>query len=67
MARLNPEYVVAALMQRGVPQHVAQGVVMNFQDESGLNTGIQEASPNVHGTRRVGSDAAHLARFQHAQ
>ena len=54
MARLNPEYVVAALMQRGVPQHVAQGVVMNFQDESGLNTGIQEASPNVHGTRGFG-------------
>lgn len=45
MARLAPEYVVAALMQRGVPQHVAQGVVMNFQDESGLNTGIQEHAP----------------------
>ena len=47
MAKLNPEYVVAALMQRGVPQHVAQGVVMNFQDESGLDTGIQEHSPRA--------------------
>jgi hypothetical protein len=45
MARLTPEYVVASLVQRGVPSHVAQGVAMNFQDESGLNTGIQEKAP----------------------
>lgn len=45
MPKLDPGYVVAALMQRGVPQHVAQGVVMNFQDESGLDTGIQEGAP----------------------
>jgi hypothetical protein len=45
MARLTPDYVIASLVQRGVPQHIAQGVVMNFQDESGLNTGIQEKAP----------------------
>jgi hypothetical protein len=45
MAKLGPEYVIASLVQRGVPEHVAQGVVMNFQDESGLNTGIQEQAP----------------------
>jgi len=45
MARLPPAQVVAALVQRGVPEHVAQGVVMNFQDESGLDTGIQEGAP----------------------
>lgn len=45
MAKLTPEYVIASLVQRGVPLHVAQGVVMNFQDESGLNTGIQEKAP----------------------
>jgi hypothetical protein len=30
-----------------VPQHVAEGVVMNFQDESGLDTGIQEHAPRA--------------------
>jgi Phage tail lysozyme len=47
MARLSPEYVVAALMQRGVPKHVAQGVAMNLQDESGLETGINERNPTA--------------------
>jgi len=45
MARFPPAQIVAALVQRGVPEHVAQGVVMNFQDESGLDTGIQEGAP----------------------
>jgi hypothetical protein len=45
MAILAPTAIVAGLVQRGVPEHVARGVVMNFQDESGLNTGIQEAAP----------------------
>ena len=45
MPRLSPQEVVAGLVKRGVPQHVAEGVVMNFQDESGLNTGIQEKAP----------------------
>jgi hypothetical protein len=45
MARLSSQDIVAGLVQRGVPQHVAEGVVMNFQDESGLNTGVQEQAP----------------------
>jgi hypothetical protein len=45
MARLSHDYVVSSLVQRGVPEHVAQGVAMNFQDESGLDTGIQEKAP----------------------
>lgn len=34
-------------MQRGVPLHVAQGVAWNFQDESGLNSGINEVNPRA--------------------
>ena len=39
------------LIARGLPDHVADGFVMNFQDESGLNPGINEASPLVPGSR----------------
>lgn len=39
------------LMDRGMPQHVAQGFVMNFQDESGLRTDINEIEPVVPGSR----------------
>lgn len=52
--RLTEEQVIAGLTKRGVPLHVAQGVTMNFSDESGLDTGIQESAPNVHGTRGFG-------------
>lgn len=44
-------YVRAGLIERGLPEHVADGFVMNFQDESGLNPGINEASPLVPGSR----------------
>lgn len=43
--------VRAGLIQRGMPEHVADGFVMNFQDESGLNPGINEAAPIVPGSR----------------
>ena len=39
------------LISRGLPDHVADGFVMNFQDESGLNPGINEAAPVVPGSR----------------
>lgn len=39
------------LIQRGMPEHVADGFVMNFQSESGLNPGINEANPLVEGSR----------------
>lgn len=43
--KLTREQVVAGLVARGVPEHVAQGVAMNFQHESGFDTGIQEIAP----------------------
>jgi hypothetical protein len=39
------------LIARGLPEHVAEGFVMNFQDESGLNPGINERNPIVPGSR----------------
>lgn len=39
------------LISRGLPEHVADGFLMNFQDESGLNPGINEAQPLVPGSR----------------
>lgn len=39
------------LIARGLPEHVADGFIMNFQDESGLNPGINEISPIVPGSR----------------
>jgi len=43
--KLTRDQVVASLVARGVPEHVAQGVAMNFQHESGFDTGIQEIAP----------------------
>lgn len=48
---LSPDFVTAGLVQRGLPEHVAQGVVANLKDESGLNPGINEANPLVKGSR----------------
>jgi hypothetical protein len=39
------------LTARGLPEHVAEAFVMNFQDESGLNPGINETTPTVAGSR----------------
>lgn len=39
------------LIARGLPEHVADGFLMNMQDESGLNPGINEAEPLVPGSR----------------
>lgn len=43
--------LVRGLVTRGLPQHVAEAFVINFQDESGLNPGINEANPIVPGSR----------------
>jgi Phage tail lysozyme len=45
MVQLTADQVIAGLVRRGVPAHVAQGVAMNFRDESGFETGIQERNP----------------------
>ena len=41
----------SGLIERGLPEHIADGFVMNFQDESGLNPGINEENPIVPGSR----------------
>lgn len=48
------QQVYEGLLSRGMPEHIAQGFMMNFQDESGFRPGIEEAVPNVHGTRGRG-------------
>lgn len=44
-------YIKNGLVMRGMPEHVADAFVLNFQDESGLNPGINEANPIVPGSR----------------
>lgn len=44
-------YVRDGLLKRGLPSHVADAFVANFQDESGLNPGINEQNPTVAGSR----------------
>jgi hypothetical protein len=39
------------LTARGLPDHIAQGFLANFQVESGLNPGINEIAPIVPGSR----------------
>lgn len=43
--------IKAKLVERGLPEHVADGFVVNFADESGLNPGINEQNPTVPGSR----------------
>lgn len=47
----NAERIRLGLIERGLPEHVADGFLLNFQDESGLNPGINEAAPTVPGSR----------------
>ena len=51
--RVNPQeaYIRAGLIERGMAPHIADGFVMNFKDESGLNPGINEVAPIVPGSR----------------
>ena len=39
------------LKARGLPEHIANGFIANFKDESNLNPGINEAAPVVPGSR----------------
>jgi hypothetical protein len=48
---LNALTIRDGLVERGLPPHIAEGFVMNFEDESGLNPGINEAAPTVPGSR----------------
>jgi hypothetical protein len=48
---VSAEAIRQGLIARGLPEHIADGFVMNFQDESGLNPGINEIEPLVPGSR----------------
>jgi len=39
------------LVARGMPEHIAKGFVMNFMDESGLSSTVNEKNPTVKGSR----------------
>lgn len=43
--------IYEGLVSRGLPTHIAKGFIMNFRDESGLDTGVNEANPLVKGSR----------------
>lgn len=45
------EEVLQGLLARGVPPHVAQGILGNISVESGFNPGINEINPVVKGSR----------------
>ena len=46
--------IYEGLVQRGIPEHIAKGFLLNFQDESGFNPEIVERVPNKYGTRGKG-------------
>lgn len=51
MGGVGADVVTNGLIERGFAPHVAQGITMNLQDESGLNPGINEKNPTVSGSR----------------
>ncbi|MBO9441376.1 hypothetical protein J7363_04680 [Phaeobacter italicus] len=51
MAPVEAPELRSGLIERGLPEHIADGFLMNFRDESGLNPGINEQNPIVPGSR----------------
>jgi hypothetical protein len=47
----SPDQIFSGLVDRGLPPHVAAGIVENLKDESGLDPGINEVEPLVPGSR----------------
>jgi hypothetical protein len=47
----DSERIKSKLVARGMPEHIAEGFVMNFEDESNLNPLINEKNPTVKGSR----------------
>jgi hypothetical protein len=47
----DADYIRNGLIQRGFSPQVSDAFLANFQDESGLNAGINEANPTVPGSR----------------
>ncbi len=48
---MNADYLRNGLLARGLPPHVADAFILNWQDESGLDAGINERAPLVPGSR----------------
>lgn len=48
---IDPQAIIAGLMQRGVPRAAAIGIAGNMAVESGFDPGINEVSPTVEGSR----------------
>jgi hypothetical protein len=47
----DADRIKGKLVARGMPEHVAEGFVMNFADESNLDPLINEENPTVKGSR----------------
>jgi hypothetical protein len=45
------QQIIAGLVARGIPEHIAKGMVANMIAESNLNPGINEIAPLVPGSR----------------
>lgn len=43
--------IIAGLMARGIPGHIAEGIMTRMRAESGLDPGISETAPVVEGSR----------------
>lgn len=48
---MDAQTIIAGLVQRGLPLHVAQGIAANMMAESRLDPGINEIAPLVEGSR----------------
>ena len=48
---VSPVEIRQGMINRGLPPHVADGFMMNFQDESDFDPGINEINPIVPGSR----------------
>mgnify|MGYP005846146805 CR=1 FL=1 len=49
--RVDPEAIVSGLVERGLPEHVAQAFAAEIGEESGFDPGINESKPLVEGSR----------------
>jgi hypothetical protein len=47
----DPNYLRSLMLERGLPGYVADAFLMNFEDESGFDPGINEIDPIVEGSR----------------
>jgi hypothetical protein len=48
---VDPNMIRDGLIARGLPAHIAEGFLLNFQDESGFDPSVNERKPLVPGSR----------------